>query len=601
MDILTVGAALAHPCIAGVTLTGGRAGLRRPVETVGILDLTDLDAVRPHQFVLSSAYPLRHLDLRRLVREVADRGASALGVKLSGFWSTMPTPLIEAAEEAGLPLLVLPEGPFDEIVNPLLAVIAGRQTENLRRSARVHNALTEAALRGEGSLVAVAEILDSALGRPAAVFEKRGALLAWTGPRELWPEAELARRLQGAMEPTSITVGNETYCLAPIPAGAGESGAVCVRGADPTDVFVLASMAHAAVVVSMLLAGRRQMESIHLCFERELIDDLLDGRLVDPAETRERAARIGWPLDRRYLVMMASGLAVGRAEPDALPSLQLEERDLPALTRRLAETGHQARLFLRWPGLGIVVHLEEGDEPRKVAWRIASRLAEDDMPPSLCDLVLGVAEPRTEVIGLAEAARESGLSILLAPAGRVPPSPVTHFRDCGPVRLLARVEGQARLTAAARSILGPVADLESPRDRELFLTLSALLARNMSVIATAKAMFFHYNTVRYRLSRLQDQLGGRLQSPSDRLSLSLAVAAVHLAEAERALSNGSRSGATPVSRERRPAGRSDGNSRQATGARRTPTTIAERRDPGHPYALSGSRAGPERHPGGDRV
>jgi purine catabolism regulator len=87
------------------------------------------------------------------------------------------------------------------------------------------------------------------------------------------------------------------------------------------------------------------------------------------------------------------------------------------------------------------------------------------------------------------------------------------------------------MVSAARELLGPLAERESTRSRELLETLAALLARNMNLSTTAAHMFFHYNTVRHRLARLQELMGDRLETPAGRLALSLSVGAIRLAAA----------------------------------------------------------------------
>src|SRR4051794_15111182 len=128
---LTVADALATAAVSEARLVAGARGLTRRVRTVGVLDVEDLDGLRPDELVLSSAYPLLDVDLLALGGRLEDGSTSGLGVKPRGYWTRMPPELSAAGESVALPLLELPPGPFDELVNPLLGTIADRQAEGL--------------------------------------------------------------------------------------------------------------------------------------------------------------------------------------------------------------------------------------------------------------------------------------------------------------------------------------------------------------------------------------------------------------------------------------------------------------------------------------
>ena len=78
----------------------------------------------------------------------------------------------------------------------------------------------------------------------------------------------------------------------------------------------------------------------------------------------------------------------------------------------------------------------------------------------------------------------------------------TWFDQLGLHRLLALVPDQAELSAYAVDVLGPLAD-KSAEAAELRETLRILLDTNFNVAEAARAQFFHYNTMRYRVGKLQ--------------------------------------------------------------------------------------------------
>jgi purine catabolism regulator len=529
---LTVAAALADPALGDARLIAGARGLGRRVSTVGVLDVDDLESVRADQFVLSSAYPLLGEDLMLLVERLQRGSVSALGVKTAGFWERMPPELSAAAEAADLPLLQLPPGPFDDLVNPLLAAIAERQAEGLRRSAELHAELTRAVL-AEVELGAVAATVSRALGRSTAIVDEHGDLLAGDGSDMGWVAKEFGAIASGLAEVASARAGGRDCLVAPISALGRFYGAICVLGAASDDALVRSAMAQAAVVAGMLLVGRWQVEAVHRRFERELLDDLVDRRLVDPEETLERARRIGWPQGRPYLVLVAGRRRQGGGALAPGLELGLGEEALEAFSRALRGMPSEPRVFLRRPGLCVVVHLDHESEATAAAEAVVERLsATAGVAWAATQLIAGAARPRTTLLSLADAFREAALTALTSPRLRTRASRVEHFSDLGAARLAANVGDCAVLERMAFDVLGPLADPALAGDVELLETLAVLLDHNMSIAETASELFFHYNTVRHRLVRLRELLGDRLATPAGRTSLALGVAALRVVNAE---------------------------------------------------------------------
>jgi purine catabolism regulator len=96
----------------------------------------------------------------------------------------------------------------------------------------------------------------------------------------------------------------------------------------------------------------------------------------------------------------------------------------------------------------------------------------------------------------------------------------SYFDQLGLHRLIALVPDPAELRAFAHDVLGPLAE---PEGAELRETLQVLLDANFNLAEAARTQFFHYNTMRYRVAKLERILGPLTSDPHLRLDVAVAL------------------------------------------------------------------------------
>ena len=104
-------------------------------------------------------------------------------------------------------------------------------------------------------------------------------------------------------------------------------------------------------------------------------------------------------------------------------------------------------------------------------------------------------------------------------------SPGTSFDRLGVHRLLSLVTDAGELHGFACETLGELVE-DNSGAADLRHTLQVLLDTNLNVAHASRELHFHYNTLRYRIAKLEKLLGPFTTDPLLRLDLALALRVV---------------------------------------------------------------------------
>lgn len=225
--------------------------------------------------------------------------------------------------------------------------------------------------------------------------------------------------------------------------------------------------------------------------ESLVVDALLRGEADD--SLRSRAAALGWGTHESVVVV------VGQA-PDAEPEVVVDD------IRRVARATH-LDVLTGVQGDRLVAILGGASDPVRATRHLVAQFGPGPV-------VIGPAVPDLLAAGLSAAAAIAGLRA--APAWPDAPRPVPAD-DLLPERALSGDDvARARLV---EEVYRPLQEAGTA----LVETLAAYLEQTGSLEATARALFVHPNTVRYRLRRVSDITGYTPSDPRHAFTLRLGL------------------------------------------------------------------------------
>jgi PucR family transcriptional regulator, purine catabolism regulatory protein len=547
---------LALDVLAGSRVLAGRAGLDRPVTRVNVMEVPDvLPYVRPDELLVTTGYALRENPERlgSLVRQLHRRGVAALGVKLGRYLDEMPQSAIEAGDELSFPVVALPPASsYDELLTAVLTAVLDHQAQRLTRSENLHKALVQVVLGG-GGLPDVAAALAMILDVEVLVTDGDGAVVVRVpapgmeaastdgsdvvddqlpAPTLPMPPFEARGRLSSdALRRGRFASGGPAggCAVVPIVAGPQDHGRiVAVSTARPLGDVDLQALERAATVCALAITKQQAVTAVESKYQADFLRDVLLGRAGGPERTVPHARTLGWNLDRRLVVVVAEPdvpvADAGSADAsvsDAQLRVQLE-RLAAAWGSAVRRRDAAAAVVGFTTEVVAVLSVAEPVDAERLARELATSVAFE----SRVSFSVGVSRVVDGAGRLPTAYEESRRA--LAVGRQVQGSgAVASFDRLGVHRLLSLVPDAAELRSFERETLGELAD-DTADAADLRHTLQVLLDTNLNVAQAARALHFHYNTLRYRIAKLERILGPFTTDPLLRLDLSLALRVVQM-------------------------------------------------------------------------
>ncbi len=408
----------------------------------------------------------------------------------------------------------------------------GLASAALARVDALHTGLTQIVLEG-GNLDGIAAEVSRVLGVGVAFTSTDGRIRA----AALDDDHQGLLAAQGLVDPTGRIrverIGGGAAHVSRVAAGGVELARLVAVSAEPISDDDVHALERAAAVGALLITREEAVTAVETKYQGDFLRDLLLRRTSEEAYVAEHAETFGWDLSRPMVV------AVAEIDPSDDPvsgtrRRQWQER-FSAAWRQVAATVA--------PGIATVdfssevvtlLPLADGDfEPvagQDVVRRAVTAVA-GDKGGGRRPFSVGVSRVASGVEELPAAYAQARRAVEVGRRIRGGGS-TTFFDQLGVHRLIALIPdtaaGTAELRAFVDDVLGPLAE-QTTEAADLRETLQVLLDTNFNVAEAARLQFFHYNTMRYRVSKLERLLGPLSTDPHLRLDVAVALRVLEIA------------------------------------------------------------------------
>ncbi len=474
----------------------GKSGLGRPVSWAHVCELPDpTEYLASSELLMTVGYtvPEGHEAQVAYLERLADAGLSGLLIADKMYAPALSEEMAEAADRLSIPILLTAyDVPFTAISRAVAEANRGGEHARLVQAVRVYEtarlAVSESSI-GKGLMIRLGEVtrcelfvLDPERGR-SLLPEVSGA------PRRVTEALmqEVRSRSQPMPAVLRLRTGPRHVLALHVPAS---RPAVLVAVASDDATPDLSVLRHVATVAALEVEKRVADSERRRRLGAELLAGLVDGRI--PTETASHLLSDRGLAEEPRLLATCAG--EGGAGDRADLHMRLEDRGVPHLLLR------RALLTALLPATAEAID--------------AFREEVEDVYP------VGLSDPLVSTSRVPDAYREARWALESA---RASDGRVARYGDDTVSPFLPRSLSESE--RVVEHVLGPVLEYDVSHGSQLVVSLASFLVRNRSWRRAAEILHIHKQTLVYRMRRVEELTGRRLDRTEDVAELWFALKA----------------------------------------------------------------------------
>lgn len=527
---MTISDFLMLPEFSDLRLLAGANGLSGELTNVTVVDTPDgTNWLTGGEFVITTAYMLHEeSDLLQFLHTLNDKKASGLGIKENRYITDIPETARTLADQLGLPLVSIPEAyPFVDIINPVLTQIISQQSLLLSQSNMIHKEFLGLAINN-GSVPEILKTLSSLTGIACAFLDTHFKQIYFSDEASM-----LMQQLQDA-DLDNITskflMQYDSYKVA----NKNESFGILLFEKDHLHISsqnnVQTALEYASIVLILHSQVRIANQQMAEKYKASFLEDLLLNNVKADLEIHNRARLYGWDFTNGGLAAVVDINNIKKYFIDQLDSntnRMLEEATeiiFRNSIREMHQTFPQAKYFRQSDLIAFIISVPADsretlpDQLEQTFLRLQKQLAR----VSPFTITLGIGQYYENIRDISKSYSEARVAINLGYSLQWFDR-ILFYSRLGLYRLLAPVMDSPESDELCTRYIVPLEEYDQKYHGELLFTLQEIIQHGWNLKESADTLYIHYNSVKYRYSKICKVLSLDLADHDNRSLIEIAM------------------------------------------------------------------------------
>lgn len=530
----------------------GSKGLKNVINGVNIMEVPDIvNWVKSGELLLTTAYSFKDNKkaLTKLIVELHKKELAGIAIKTKRYIENIPSEVIDVSNRMGFPIIELPfDITFSDITSALLREIFNKQTSILLKLELIHKKLMDVVLCG-GGLKDICIMLSGLLENPLIlkdyVFGKHMYLKGKIDNEKLHATINRILKARYEFENTSIDT-KEPYIIIkdkiqkentsnsieryifPIVAGKKIFGEIQVIGANRRinglDVRAIQNTCSIIALELMKQINVFEVESRH---KNEFIEELMSRDEAVSGGAIEKAGLFGLDERHKYIVLSLYIEDIQKHFNEIAVNNNTWHKS--KLIQAIEDEAHKSgeRILIGSKGANITILIGystsvEDTEIKDLSMSTADRLltiVNKKFPQILS--YLGLSRSYNGLSNLYRGNEEARKAVSFSKIFKN--RSIIHYDDLGIFRLLCMEHQEQEIKKFCHETVMPLVEYDKNKDGELIKTLRTYFECSGNLKQVCKKMYIHYNTILYRMQKIQTITGMKLDDSNNRLNMEISL------------------------------------------------------------------------------
>lgn len=527
---MTISDFLNLPNFSDLNLLAGEQGLDRELTNVTVVDTPDgTNWLNGGEFVITTAYMLHEeQDLLNFLQILHEKQAAGVGIKENRYITTIPGSALKLADELNLPLISVPEAyPFVDIINPVLTQIISQQSLLLTQASMIHKEFLGLAINNN-SVPEILRTLSNITRIPCAFMDTRF--------REIYFSDESSSLMQKLQDADVENISGEFleqydhYTVANKNEQFGfllfEKDCLQTQG----NGSIQTALEYASIVLILHIQVRIANQQMAEKYKASFLEDLLTNNVKTDVEIHNRARLYGWDFTNGGLAAVVDINNIKKYFTDRLDSNtnRMLEEATEIIFRHSIQEMHQmfpqSKYFRQSDLIVFIISMPVDnrealpEQLEQTFKRLQGRLSR----VSPFTITLGIGQYYENIRDISKSYSEARVAINLGYSLQWFDR-ILFYNRLGLYRLLAPVMNSPESEELCMQYIRPLEDYDRKYHGELLPTLQEILQNGWNLKESAAGLYIHYNSIKYRYSKICKVLNLDLAEHNNRSLVEIAM------------------------------------------------------------------------------
>jgi len=548
---ITIEDALNMEYMKNCKLIAGFKGIRNTISKVNVMADPDiLNWVDEGELLLTTAYSFKKDNIeeqKKLIRECAKKKLAGIGIKIYPYLESLSEEVISLADELNFPIIDLYYAtPLSDIMTPLFNEIFNRQAYLLKKIEKIYEQFMNAMLRGANTQQIVKLISDNIKNPVYVRFEFPEEVIMdfeYVDDSISEPLLENANKYFSSMsdrskekklEESNELIGGKYIKRIVFPIVAKDSiyGHIVTWSINtPLGGYDLSVLEIASTTMALEILKALSVKEVENRYKSEFLEDLisLEEKRVEKAIERAPFFNIN-KKDKFVSITLVIKNKDEGSDNTVIGSEQLQQyiTKIHDLIERniIKRLGLNAIVVSKTERIQILLSLKKDANLDLLIEDINQGFGEIIDKFKDLDFRVGIGRPYE---GLENFNNSYLDSVKAINTGKIlNDSKIISFENLGIYKILCQEHIEDELIKFYNTTLRPLVEYDEKKSTELVKTLNAYFEYNGNLKKMSDALFTHYNTVLYRIQRINEITKMNLENPNDRLNLEIALKIMQL-------------------------------------------------------------------------